>query len=397
MDIEKVSIHQIIAHKVNHLDGKTGLQFSGLDLDVIEHMDVAELLKEHLVTSCNHRYISKAHFISREEWLVRNNQSTVPIEYLKEICDDLLNNPNLFIKKSQEIAKHLYDMIEGKKHISQGDLVICTFKEEPNNELKLALLKMDIKKVFLEETVQVGPDIQIILKPHEGFATGVLQKCAFILPQSLREKSNYDLKVLDFQQKFTGVNNPVATFFSDDFLQCKVEFTDEQLTRKFLKEVEQYANKMKKKWRGRQRDRFKKGIMRSLKKKEVDIVDFAKNINDSDQRTEFLDKMAVKMPTMVFKPDAILRMQLKEKTIFEGDNGLRVEINSDAIGPGKTLEDQGIDEFELHRIVLSTSIWSKKQIIKKEVKKDDDSKQVIKGDKRSRDKKDASKLMDIGK
>jgi 37-kD nucleoid-associated bacterial protein len=367
MDIQKVSIHQMIVHKINHKDLNIGLEYSDLDLPVEEHKEVVEAMKEHLVNSCNHRYISDANFISDEDWQNRYKKPKGKAKYLKSLCDRIFEDQKLFVDKSQLITKHLFNEIKSKAHISQGDLVICTFMEEPESELKLAIFKMDIKDLFKERIEFESGQKKIVLEKIEGFATGILQKCAFILPApKVGEYGAYDLKVLDFQQKFTGKNNPVASFFSDDFLQCQVILTPAQMTSKYLAKGEKAISNMKEKISDEEFELLFKKLLKSIQAEVVDIISFAdNNIPDPDLRKEFKKEME-KLPTMSFEPDDISKEQYKEKVIFTGDNGLRIEIYADDIGERKTMVVKKPKSMGVTEVKIETSVWEEKHTLKRE-------------------------------
>ncbi len=87
-------------------------------------------------------------------------------------------------------------------------------------------------------------------------------------------------------------------------------------------------------------DQFKKRVGQTLQDRGVDATTFATSVipepRDQDEYLEHLRKKGLEDPT--FEPDPEERKRLTRYTYFEGDHGLQVRIESEAIGAGKTLE-----------------------------------------------------------
>lgn len=222
MPDNQIAIHKMIVHKTDHL-AYDEPQLSDIESPIPD--EVSSFIRQHIILNREHKYTRTAQFLDVPE-----------AEFsMKERCDDLLSNPDHFIRQSREIATHLFNNIKQNRRISPGDLIICTFSEIGNDFEWLALLKLDPEDGFVGYREEVNGQIRTVLRRVEDvLPTGELQKCAFIAPISMRESLEYDLKVLDQQSSRFAAKQLVASFFISDFLQCKVGLNQADKTAKFV-------------------------------------------------------------------------------------------------------------------------------------------------------------------
>jgi hypothetical protein len=263
MEINRISIEKTIIHKVDHLKDDEP-QFSDLVSPITPPVD--EFLKGHIISNREHTFTRFATFYPSQK---KNG--------FKKVCDDILRTSRGFIPRSKKIAGYLFEAVKENKRISPSELVVCTFRENPGNVRQLALLKMDPEDSFVGEIQTLRGKRRIVLKPvPDVLPTGGLQKCAFILPQEMREKEGYDLKVLDMQQSRYGVTSQVASFFSEDFLKCQVIPNHRDLTYNFLSASFNWVDKKKDQWKPQNINRFKSIATKAIKHNVVNITNFLK-------------------------------------------------------------------------------------------------------------------------
>jgi hypothetical protein len=280
---------------------------------------------------------------------------------LKDICEDLSANPDHFIAQSKIIAIHLFNQIKRTKRISPGDLIICTFSESGNESKWLALLKLDPEDGFVGEREEVDGQIRIVLRRViDVLPTGELQKCAFIVPNDMRESLGYDLNVLDQQSSRYAAKRLVASFFISDFLQCKVGLNQGDKTRNFVYLSRDWVDK--KDWPAEDKERFLNYVSDVINNNIVDTTSVAQAViasrEEQDEYVEYIKENGLE--ELTFEPDPEERRKLMQYSWFEGDYDLRIKIKKDAIGPGKTLEYRKDESTNQWIITIRTTIWEDK-------------------------------------
>lgn len=342
---DQITLHDLIIHKVDHIN-QTKPRLSELKSPISEAVDL--YVREQIV-------LNREHEFSRDG-LFRPPPKDKPD--MKQLCDDLLASDARFVPQSQAIAEHLFASINNDGRIRPGDLVVCTFSET-KSEKSLALLKMDPQDSFITDEETFKGKRRLVLKQvRDVMPIGALQKCAFILPAALRTKRQ-DLIVLDQQQARYGVSHVVASFFSKDFLQCRVGLNDREATQAFLSASAAWIDSRKDAWEPADIDTFRENLQLSLQKKTVSIATFANTlIEEESEREDFLEKVFQSMTAQgfrdkVFKPSA-KALSRTQVLVIEGDNGLRVRINSDAVGLDKTLNYEYDQATALWTILIRT-------------------------------------------
>jgi nucleoid-associated protein YejK len=351
----QITIHRMIVHKVDH-NNYDQAQLSDVESPISD--EVASFLRQHIISNREHKYSRSAVF----------QDEKVSGKSFKDICDTLLQHSQQFVDQSQVIAERLFNAMKKDKRtshfISPGDLVVCTFSEGgDNNPQWLALLKMDPEDGFVGERITL-PDgkIQTVLRRVPNvLPTGELQKCAFILPEVLR-KPGLDLKVLDQQATRYGVSRLVASFFLIDFLQCKVEVKPFDQTQSFIYGSQEWVDRKKDQWPESDFNRFKERTTTKVYDEQVDLTEFAKEVIPLEkEQDDYLDFMKRKgIEDLTFKPDPEIRSRLTRYIWFEGDNGLRIRIEAEAIGEGKTLYPVFEKDVNSWMITINTATWKRR-------------------------------------
>jgi len=344
----QIAIHKMIVHKTDHLTYEEP-QLSDMESPIPE--EVSSFLRRHIVFNREHKYTRTAQFLDAPGAEL----------ILKDICDDILINPENFIAQSKVIAIHLFNQIKQNKRISPGDLIICTFSEIGNDSKWLALLKLDPEDGFVGDREEVNGQVRIVLRRVQGvLPTGELQKCAFIAPSDTRESLGYDLNVLDQQSARYAAQRLVASFFISDFLQCKVGLNQADKTRNFVYLSRDWVDK--KDWPTEDKERFKKYVSEVINNNIVDTISVAQAViasqEEQDEYVEYIKENGLE--ELAFEPDPEERRKLTQYAWFEGDYDLRIKINKDAIGPGKTLEIKKDESINQWIITIRTTIWEDK-------------------------------------
>lgn len=349
MSESSIGIQRVIVHKVDHKNYDEPLLS---DLESPYSEDVASFLRQHVRSNREHRYSRTGVFLSE---IPQGTPS------LKSMVDSLLDDPEQFVSKSQEIAAHLFSSLD--KRTSAGDLVICTFSEGDSDEPWLALLKMDPSDGFVGERQKVDGKWQVILRRVPNvLPRGELQKCAFILPVAAREEVEHDLIVLDQQTARYRVRRPVASFFSETFLQCEVNLSREDKTIIFVNSSRNWISLVEPDWSEADIRQFHTQLNTTLQNQTIDVAAFSEAvIPEPEKRDDYLDYLKdFGLRDLTFQPDPKRRKKLVKHATFEGDDDLRVRIQADAIGAGKTLQyhrDPATNEWVIQ---IRTTVWRRK-------------------------------------
>ena len=347
---QPVKIHQLITHKIYH---KTNEKPGLYDLESPIDRELEDILRKQIVDNCNYRYTNSAVFEDKA-----GGQ-----ESFRDICQKLLGDPKNFVLQSQKMAEILFKV--STKNSSESDLVVCTFSEGGNEELKwLALLKMEPQSgIIQDEKVQRSKKISILTPVKNVLLTGYLQKCAFVKPFTTKRKKGPDLYVLDLQGgKFGYQKVEVASFFTKGFLQCRLDKSPAELTTAFFRGSHDWISKRKDKWEEVDLINFDQQVEVSVRGSEINLLDFAKrSIPDPNEQDEYFEFMRDKrgVTAIVFKPDVAKRDELLRYTWFEGDNNILLRIETEVLD-NKNIYLHENPPGQPHKICITTSTWTKK-------------------------------------
>ncbi len=344
----RLHIEKMIIHKVDHRSYDAP-QLADLDSPV-DDAEVLSFLRQHIIRNMMHRHARTASFLPAEE-----------DASLRDMCDRLLEDREQFVPQSQAIARHLFSTMDNR--VSPGDLVLCTFADRAEDAPTwLALLKMDPEDGFVGEREVVDGRVRVVLRRVQNvLPRGELQKCAFILPPELRESRGFDLRVLDQQIDHHGASRLVASFFSTRFLQCDVQYAPQDSTRAYYFQTHEWL-KTRDHWPKTDVQRAHREVRSALQRERVDAAAVAQQIvpepEEQEQYLGYLQARGVK--DLVFEPDPGETERLLRYTQFEGDRGLRVRVETGAIGQGKTLwwsTDPATGDV---LVTIRTSQWDEK-------------------------------------
>jgi hypothetical protein len=346
-----IHIQKLIIHKVDHMNYDAPL-LSDLESPVTDP-DVLSFLRQHIFSNMTHKHTRTARFMPAEKGQ----------ESLRDVCDVLLENPDQFVPQSQKIATSLFATMD--KRVSPGDLVLCTFAHRSEDEPTwLAMLKMDPEDGFVGERVTVRGKSQVVLRRVANvLPRGELQKCAFILPPEMRTMRDFDLRVLDQQIDRQRTWRLVASYFSTRFLECEVEYDPQDRTRAFFFRSHEWLQ-TREHWPKADLNRAHREVKGSLRGDRVDATVVAQEAiherAEQDEYLKFLQNRGVR--ELVFTPDPKERDRLLRYTTFEGDNGLRVRIETDAVGRGQTLWWEREPDTGMTVVTIRTKQWDERPI-----------------------------------
>jgi hypothetical protein len=334
-----IYIERAILHIVDH---ETSCVPRLSDLDLLLTPEVRRFLTRQIIDGLEHRNSRTAMFADPP----KGGPS------LRAMCETLLNDPDTFVTQSQHIATHLFNQLTGRT--SPGDLVVCTFCEAEGDQKKvdqavkegtvdalemgdpwLAMLKMDPSAVFVPDRQEENGRWRAVLRQiEEAIASGQeLQKCAFVLPPALRKKKKHHLKVLDQQNRRYGVRASVASFFSQNFLQCRIPLNRVEQNVVFVRVTKRWLRQNARDWPKEERARAEAGIAAQLQQPQVDVIAYAQSAIASDEQREgYLETLREEgLEDFSFPSDPRQRRKLTDYAEFEGDEELHIRVRAEAV------------------------------------------------------------------
>lgn len=324
MEIPEIEIHDLIVHKVNHKQ-HSAPQLADLKTQTNDEVD--EFLARHITNNKLNRNTRTARFKEVEE---------KPGPSLQEMCDDLLDDSSKFVERSRDIARHLFNVVKDDKRISPSDLVLCTYTPDGTNNRHLTILKMDPEDGFTTREVKKDGQLSFQLEPvPEVLPLTDVQKCAFIFPSLERadqeESRDVDLQVLDQQISARRGRKAAATFFTRDFLQCRVNFNLDDKNTIWYEASYEYADDAEERgvMSSQEVSRFKGRVTDYMHDDEVRITEFAeRSIQEKEEREQYYDTLEERgLEDKVFEVSEEIRSRVADRRVFVGDNNLKVEID----------------------------------------------------------------------
>lgn len=349
-----IALSAVILHRMDHT---TGLWRPSYQLTEVAGNARATLQKQIRDNRANGR-AQQHRFASSPGGIVAN------------ACQAILACPTdkaLFIEQTQRIARQLLDsMVPGAK---PGDLLACLHADGAEPPW-LALLKMQSETAYVQETLGAVEtrDLRYRLDETTIFTSGVLQKCAFVAPPSLRTPQR-DLIVHDQQASPTDRENPIAAYFLRGFLGCDAPLTPRQVTFRFQRGTAQFVAENRDLLGREVQQAITAGVREEIRKAEIDIDDFAdRYIPLPELREPYAQALLAQgVPGRVFEPEVAEPTPQRSLIAFAGDHGLRLEIEREAYLPGVRQIDEpvpdGIGLYEIpslggkRRFVVTTTGW----------------------------------------
>lgn len=351
MENIEVDIHALIVHKVNH---KQHTEPQLADLETPTNDEVETFLARHIRNNQLNRNTRTARFEDVEDADFS----------LRDMCDDLLNNPAHFVERSRDIAEHLFNVVKDDNRISPSDLVLCTYTPEDSDERHLTILKMDPQDGFTTQEVEENGQRRYELeRVPEVLPRTDLQKCAFVLPLSQRDGQGegFDLKVLDQQINTRRGRKAAATFFTRGFLQCTVNFNLEDKNSIWYEASYDYADEAEEtgEMTSREAARFRGRVNDYMHDDEIDVTEFAERTLNEEEREHYYDTLEERgLEDTVFGVSEKVRDRVANRRTFVGDNGLKVELDREHYDDMIEVEED--EETGETIVTIRTGAWREK-------------------------------------
>jgi hypothetical protein len=334
-----VIISQAIVHQVYDEAGKRSrpdeppfLSGSVTSLD----SDVADFLSDHIATSQDDHRARRGIFNQPDQNVVL------------AACDRIFADPTseaVFVEESRTIARRLFESMRGRAHmdsrISTGNLVVCSFElqaaRDGGRTPMIAVLKIDPQVGFVGDITRGPGDTErIVLRRIGDVLTDTrLQKCAFILPPTVRDDDAGHVIVLDLQTERRNTGRWAASYFVQKFLDCTVGLSSEEQIETFIYESDAWIDGQG--WDEAVKLHVKDQVVAATYNPRVDIVAFADQVIDAAaDREAYLDHLRDKgLNDLSLRLDPTRKRRLAEFVTFEGDNELRLRVKRADYGLGR--------------------------------------------------------------
>ena len=343
-----IRIAEVILHILDSRPGGRGLVLSERSLPQQTDPRIFDYFRLHVENSLGDPQIQVGRF--------RNPDAPVASS-----CRDLFAGKADLVKFSQGLAQRLFAIVKAKRSISRGDLAICLFEAETGGGQQVALLKIDPVEAFRHTTLQdnqgrsyVSLELETELMPT---TREELQKCAFVPPLALRPPES-DLLVLDHQRT---AERDVAAFWIGDFLDADLVADARRSTLDLVKALVAIENSLRSQdlW-----PRVEPAIAVLLTGDRIQltpqwIAGLSLPAEAAAQMTKELETR--QMLGRAFVLDRKALSQATQKVRFQGDFGLKVEVQEDhqdsVIHQVKRVSPKGAPPF--YEIVLRSSKWER--------------------------------------
>jgi 37-kD nucleoid-associated bacterial protein len=286
------------------------------------------------------------------------------------LCKDILEGTLGLVVGSQKIARSLVHAIERSKRISSGILAVFLYTDDsrPDVEAYLGLLKLDLADVYRhkmlidpvtnEKYIELSVESNVLPSKREK-----LQKCAFIQP--IDPEHSYDMLLLDRQSRQIE-EQPVAKYFLEGFLSAALAFGERERTESFYKGTIAYFNELinNKLLPGEEIDAFRQSINHALNQPLIDTEAWIGTLNLSEEYKSALRQKLLEVDLVdgEFEVDHkyVDSKGLTKKRIFQGDEGLRLELPADEDIFNQLVVDTKPDQENpsYNLITLRTEKWS---------------------------------------
>jgi hypothetical protein len=358
---KSVTLEAVILHSLDAREDGTGYRPSTALLPFHSDRDLTNYLSTHIRQSLNYSAAKAAKFTCKD-----NREAF-------EICEAMHGNRTTLLDGSRSLAEKLYGIMVKDGRIAPGVLAFCFYQDtdDVTEERYLALLKIDLGKVFRTKTLRDADGNEIIsLEVDQDALTTTrerLHKSAFIRPLNPRA-IDYDMILLDRQARASrdeeGELVPtIAKFFIENFLGAEEALGPTERTRKFHKAVMAAMNTLRQQ---RRIDVAQEGMLVSamevaLHSATVNIESWAESLQLPKESKDILWDIVVReQPDMEFSPDEKYVRRALKKARYIGSAGLSVSVN--AAQAGEVIVDEKQEEDGLQKyyiITLHTKRWDK--------------------------------------
>lgn len=340
-----IRIAEVILHILDSRPGGRGLVLSERSLPQQTDPRIFDYFRLHVENSLGDPQIQVGRF--------RNPAAPVAAS-----CQDLLGGKTDLVKFSQGLAKRLFDIVSANRSISRGDLAVCLYEVETEGGQQAALLKIDPVEAFRHTTLQdnqgrsyVSLELETELMPT---TREELQKCAFV-PSPVLDSN---LLLLDRQRT---ADRDVAAFWVGDFLDADLVADARRSTLDLVKALVAIENHLRSQdlW-----PQAEPAIAAVLTEDRIQltpqwIAGLSLPAEAAAQVTKELETR--QMLGRAFVLDRKALSQATQKVRFQGDFGLKVEVQEDhqdsVIRQVKRVVPKGVPPF--YEIVLRSSKWER--------------------------------------
>lgn len=300
MDRDDIILRNAVLHIMDSTVGMPVLSDTLLDLNP----ELADFLRDHIYRIISGDDVKRCRF--EEGSLVGEKLADFSEEYLLPV--------------SQEIAEHLYRIMNQNINIPAGDVFFVTYQTD--SHLHLAILKMNYREYYVHytETLEEGNFNDVVKQKAALPGTGKLSEAAFL------DLSDHTLLLTE---KKYEVNGEKVNYFSELFLQCTTRMSQKTKLNIVTKAVEQINKKF-----------FEDDLDKQMEAKSIihnDIVEQGALIPESigeklygdipEIKEEFTEKLEkYHMATEEVKPSHPSTIKKYEKQFLTTDTGIEINI-----------------------------------------------------------------------
>jgi nucleoid-associated protein YejK len=356
-----VTLDSVVLHSLDARADGPGFRPSKALLPFGSDRDLTSYLTTHIRQSLNHTAAKAAKFSDQGE-----------VEAF-QLCDAMHEDRLSLLEGSTRLAERLFEIMVRDGRIKPGVVAFCFYRdsEAATDERRLALLKIDLGKVFRTKTLvdDAGNEIISLEVDRDALTTTRerLHKSAFVRKLAPRAP-DYDLILLDRQSRpgrdEEGELVPtIAKFFIEDFLGAEEALDPKERTRKFHKAVMAAVNTLK--HRGHidiaQEGTIVRAMETALNAASVNVEAWADALPLPQEHRDILWDIVVReQPDMEFAPEAQYVRQALRKARYIGSSGLTVTVNAaqaESVVIDERLEEDGLQKYWI--ITLRTERWDK--------------------------------------
>lgn len=271
---------------------------------------------------------------------------------VKEISQEFLSGSGDILDISKEMARQLFMLMKSNGNIPSCDLLVVSFSTEFGP--MLGVLKMDYIKNYTHMVNSIEGKVGINIIPE---LTGLpvssqrIQKCAFI--KTVKLQQDFDLMVIDKQNKSKESENYGTNYFISKFLGCSIIDNERDMTKKFLKASEDWTRENLKD-DAASAESFRRAINNKLKEEDnIDIKSLTQNYfsekqEDAQNFINYISSQGVENNIQVDKTWVEKKLKRIRMKI---DNDIDLYINEDAYNDNSRFQVQRVGDGSINIII----------------------------------------------
>lgn len=288
-------------------------------------------------------------------------------------CASLFHQDADLISASHQITDILGGIVRGDGRISAAGVLVARFTiagdAYPNHgPAHVAILKLDPSDGFVQVKEKSKGRVQVSLKKVDHVVPSSrekLQKCAFVCHPANRVglQSGCDLLVLDRQQRG---ESPPSDFFLFDFLGALRATDDESLTRTFnrITTASIHALSQRKLIDDEVRNDLFAHRLAALRSQRLSVKKFVNNLPVSREAKQVIRERFSEMADTTFRPDEKTAIHLTRKTIYRGDHGLQIAVDTghaDQVVESAEHVSEDVERGPHWKVTIRTRDWHQVQ------------------------------------